>query len=175
MIEFEGVLAVLNRPTEDGRVLRDPGEQLTRPLPLPLVRGVTGEEWGVLGPISQVWIEGDLLRYSGQVHEDDPAVPLIRSGELVGMLDADNIVDQLFDGAVEFTGWRVVGATLMPASGKGWREVCMTLKEEHTVSTFPQDPSGAHEVAPPAEADETNEVEPAAGHDEPHPSSDESV
>lgn len=27
------------------------------------------------------------------------------------------------------------------------------------MSTFPQDPSGAHEVAPPPEADETNQVE----------------
>lgn len=43
------------------------------------------------------------------------------------------------------------------------------------MSTFPQDPSGAHEVAPPEEADETNEVEPAAGHDEPHPASGESA
>lgn len=39
------------------------------------------------------------------------------------------------------------------------------------VSSFPRDPSGAHEVAPPPEADETNEVEPASGHDEPHPAS----
>lgn len=38
------------------------------------------------------------------------------------------------------------------------------------MSTFPYDHSGAHEVAPPPEADETNIVEPAAGHDEPHPS-----
>lgn len=37
------------------------------------------------------------------------------------------------------------------------------------MSNFPQDPTGAHEVAPPPEADETNVVEPAAGHDEPHP------
>jgi hypothetical protein len=37
------------------------------------------------------------------------------------------------------------------------------------MSTFPHDPSGAHEVAPPPEADETNEVEAPAGHDEPHP------
>jgi hypothetical protein len=37
------------------------------------------------------------------------------------------------------------------------------------MSTFPQDPSGAREVAPPPEADETNIVEPSAGHDEPHP------
>lgn len=35
------------------------------------------------------------------------------------------------------------------------------------VSSFPHDHTGAHEVAPPDEADETNEVQPAAGHDEP--------
>lgn len=38
------------------------------------------------------------------------------------------------------------------------------------MSSFPQDPDGAREVAPPPEADETNVIEPAAGHDEPHPS-----
>lgn len=39
------------------------------------------------------------------------------------------------------------------------------------MSTFPRDPSGAHEVAPPEEADETNDVPEAAHHNEPHPSS----
>lgn len=32
------------------------------------------------------------------------------------------------------------------------------------MSDFPNDPSGAHEVAPPPEADETNRVEPARQH-----------
>lgn len=35
------------------------------------------------------------------------------------------------------------------------------------MSTFPHDHSGAHEVAPPEEADETNEPHPSSGHDEP--------
>ena len=41
------------------------------------------------------------------------------------------------------------------------------------MSTFPHDHTGAHEVAPPEEADETNDVVEAAHHDEPHPSSGE--
>ena len=41
------------------------------------------------------------------------------------------------------------------------------------MSDFPRDHTGVHEVAPPEEADETNETHPAAGHDEPHPASGE--
>lgn len=41
------------------------------------------------------------------------------------------------------------------------------------VSTFPRDPSGAREVAPPEESDETNEMAPGAGHDDPHPATEE--
>lgn len=35
------------------------------------------------------------------------------------------------------------------------------------MSDFPHDPSGAHEVAPPAEADETNSPEQARQHPDP--------
>ena len=172
MIEFDGVLAVIGSPSADGRVITSLDPELTRPLPLPLVPGaVTGSP---CGKITQVWVEGDQLKYTVEVPEDHPLLGKIRSGELVGMLDAEisGAVDTGSDGqSLEMTGVRVVGATLLPSHLKVWPEV--ELSERRIMSTFPEDPSGAHEVAPPPEADETNTVEQAASHDEPHPSTDE--
>lgn len=148
---FTGTLAVLHAPTADGRQLDEPASQLTRPLPLPLVR--PGEPG--IGRIDRVWRDGNLIRYSGRLNDVHPNAADIRAeiqaGRLVGMLDADGVpadgmrlvrqgrvlsqeeVDALpLDADVsEFqtvmSGWRVMAATLMPSEGKAWPEVSLTL------------------------------------------------
>lgn len=125
---FAGVLAVLHATTVDGRRLDEPGPELTRPLPLALVRpGVPG-----VGRIDRVWRDGNLLRYSGEFDGDraDAAQTLadVEAGRLVGMLDTDDMRSELnHDDDTVISGWRVMGATLLPPEGKAWPEVSLTL------------------------------------------------
>jgi hypothetical protein len=152
MTAFTGVLAVLHTVTADGRRLDDPRPELTRPMPLPLVR--PGEPG--IGRIDRVWLDGDLLRYAGILDEEHPdaeeIAAEIRAGRLVGMLDADGIGNTEYryqgrpvsdgeeipldagpgDVTVIMRGWRVKAATLMPSDGKAWPEVSITLDEETT-------------------------------------------
>jgi hypothetical protein len=143
---FTGVLAVLHTTTADGRRLDDPAPELTRPLPLPLVR--PGEPG--IGRIERVWRDGDLIRYSGQLDDAHPDAAEIRSeitaGRLVGMLDADSAEPEYRqpssdmmqeaerppdadpDVLLVFHGWRVRAATLMPSEGRVWPEVSLTLE-----------------------------------------------
>jgi len=147
MTTFTGVLAVLHTPTPDGRQLDEPHPDLTRLLPLPLVR--PGEHG--IGRIDRVWRDGDLLRYSGELDDKHPdaekTLAEIRDGRLVGMLDADGVgnTEYLYQGrqvsdseeipldagsgdvTVIMRGWRVTAATLMPSAGKAWPEVSLTL------------------------------------------------
>lgn len=128
---FTGVLAVLHAPTADGRQLANPHPDLTRPLPLPLVR--PGEPG--IGRIDKVWRDGNLIRYSGQLDDGHPDAEKIRAdikaGRLVGNLDADGIRDagiEVTATAMVFKGWRVMAATLMPSEGKAWPEVSLVLE-----------------------------------------------
>jgi hypothetical protein len=148
---FTGVLAVLHATTADRRRLDEPAPELTRPLPLPLVR--PGEPG--IGRIDRVWRDGNLIRYSGHLNDTRQDAAEIRTeieaGRLVGNLDVDGIpadgmrlvhqgrvlsqeeVDALpLDADVsEFetvmSGWRVRAATLMPSDGRAWPEVSLTL------------------------------------------------
>jgi hypothetical protein len=148
---FTGVLAVLHTTTRDGRQLDEPAPELTRPLPIPLVRpGESG-----IGRIERVWRDGNLIRYSGHLDGTHPDAVEIRAGieagRLVGNLDADSIpadgmrlvrqgrtlpqeeVDalpldaDLSEFQTVMSGWRVMAATLMPPDGKAWPEVTLTL------------------------------------------------
>lgn len=149
---FTGVLAVLHAPTPDGRQLDEPAPDLTRPLPIPLVR--PGEPG--IGRIERVWRDGNLIRYSGHLndtHQDAAEIRTgIEAGRLVGNLDADSIpadgmrlvrqgrvlsqeeVDalpldaDLSEFQTVMSGWRVAAATLMPSDGKAWPEVSLTLE-----------------------------------------------
>jgi len=151
---FTGILAVLHTTSSDRRRLGEPGPELTRPLPLPLVRpGESG-----IGHIDRMWRDGDLIRYSGRLNDSHPDAEKtrsdIRAGRIVGALDADNIAEDgmklLHQGRVlskeevaalpidasgldlfetELSGWRVTAVTLMPAEGKAWPEVSLTLNE----------------------------------------------
>ncbi|MFJ8538155.1 hypothetical protein [Streptomyces sp. NPDC093591] len=137
MTTFTGVLAVLHTPTTDGRQLDEPGPDLTRPLPLPLVR--PGEPG--IGRINRVWQDGNLLRYAGTLDDEHPDADAIatgiRAGRLVGMLDADDakirhqngnlFSDRAADTLTVMSGWRVMAVTLMPSEGKAWPEVSLTL------------------------------------------------
>lgn len=149
MTTFTGVLAVLHTTTADRHRLDEPDPELTRPLPLPLVR--PGEP-GIVGRIDRVWRDGDLIRYSGQLDDDHPDAADIRAeiqaGRLVGMLDADSaepeyrqpssdmmqeaerLPDTEPDVLAVLHGWRVTAATLMPSEGKAWPEVSLALDEE---------------------------------------------
>lgn len=130
MTHFTGVLAVLHTNTADGRRLDEPDSELTRPLPLPLVR--PGEPG--IGRIDRVWRDGNLIRYSGELDDAHPDAAEIRAeieaGRLVGNLDADGISDagiEVTSTLMTVRGWRVVAATLMPSEGKAWPEVSLTL------------------------------------------------
>lgn len=149
MATFTGVLAVLHTTTADRRRLDEPDPELTRPLPLPLVR--PGEPG--IGRIDRVWRDGDLIRYSGQLDDDHPdteeIAAEIRDGRLVGALDADldemeyrhrgravfepemaALDDDPHNIEVIMKNWSVAAATLMPSEGKAWPEVALTLDEE---------------------------------------------
>jgi hypothetical protein len=148
---FTGVLAVLHRSTSDGRCLNEPADELTRPLPLPLVRPSDSTPAGPAGRINRVWRDGDLIRYSGYLNDAHPQAQEIaagiEAGQLLGMLDAEGGEMEyrheglaLSDDELVFTdeptgvemvmsGWRVAAATLMPAEGRAWPEVSLTLAE----------------------------------------------
>ena len=144
---FTGVLAVRHATTRDGRRLDEPGSELTRPLPLPLVRpGGPG-----IGRIDRVWRDSNLIRYSGELDDTHPDAAEIRAeiqaGKLVGMLDADSAepeyrrpssdmmqeaerpLDVEPDVLAVLHGWRVMAATLMPSEEKAWPEVSLTLDD----------------------------------------------
>lgn len=149
---FTGVLAVLHATTIDGRRLDEPSPELTRPLPLPLVR--PGEPG--IGRIDRVWRDGNLIHYSGSLNDTHPDAAEIRTeieaGRLVGNLDAESIptdgmrlaregralpreeVDalpldaDLSEFEMVMSDWRVAAATLMPSEGKAWPEVSLTLE-----------------------------------------------
>jgi hypothetical protein len=128
MTLFTGVLAVLHTPTPDGRRLDEPGTELTRPMPLPLVRpGESG-----IGRIDNVWRDGNLIRYSGSLNDGHPNAAEtfadIEAQRLVGMLDADDVELEEADEELVMRGWRVLAVTLMPSEGKAWPEVSLTLK-----------------------------------------------
>lgn len=135
---FTGVLAVLHAPTLDGRTLDEPGPDLTRPLPLPLVQ--PGE--GAVGRIDRVWRDGNLLRYSGHLNDTHPNAAdtraEIEAGGLVGNLDADGIpsdgIEETATGMM-MSGWRVMAATLMPSDGKAWPEVALALVSSEEQNT----------------------------------------
>jgi hypothetical protein len=136
MTTFTGVLAVLHTPTADGRQLDEPHPDLTRPLPLPLVR--PGEPG--IGRIDRVWRDENLLRYSGELDDEHPSAVQtladVRAGRLVGMLDTDDMRSELaHDETVVISGWRVMGATLLPPEGKAWPEVSLVLDDDAPVSS----------------------------------------
>lgn len=125
---FTGVLAVLHAPTADGRQLTNPHPDLTRPLPLPLVR--PGEPG--IGRIDRVWRDGNLIRYTGTLDSGHPdaenIAAEIRDGRLVGMLDAHGGNHVTAGSELLLRQWRVAAATLLPAEGKAWPEVSLTLE-----------------------------------------------
>lgn len=128
---FCGVLGVLHKATVDGRMLSDPDPAISRPLPLPLLfpaDGMTGLFSGV-GVITDVRIEGDLIRYSGGLNPGcSQFVERIESGQLVSVLDADSCGSwEDSSGVLVMRGWRVMGATLMPSERKAWPEVTMSI------------------------------------------------
>lgn len=147
---FTGVLAVLHKRSVDGRQLGEPGPHtLTRDLPLPL-RRVT-DHAGLVGYVTRVWRDGDLLCYSGALlPTDDGTADAIRAGELVGMLDADRVerMEQRYRGRTVpdsdldsippdadpadlltvLHGWRVMAVTLLPPEGKAWPEISLAVR-----------------------------------------------
>lgn len=124
---FKGVLAVIGRTTRDGRRLapHDPvARPLTRDLPIPIVH----PSGFPVGRIDTVWIDGNLLRYSGRIAED--VADQVREKVFVPGMDVDHADVQPGSGDdLVLVGWRVVGATMDPYEHRAWPEVEMELVE----------------------------------------------
>lgn len=125
---FTGVLAVLGKRTLiDGRQLGQPDDALHRPLPLPII----GPGGSTEGRIDRVWLDGDLLRYSGVITSED-AARRISEQSLIGHIDVDP--DGSFDydhdtGILLCTGWKVMAATLLSSEWRAWAEMDMQVGE----------------------------------------------
>lgn len=125
MIEWTGVLACLDEPTEDGRVLQKPERLLSRPLPLPLfsLDGTT------VGAITALSIHADQLRAEGTLRD---GILTDERPELPVALDAN---DCAFysppGGGVIFTRWRITGATLLldNTAAAPWPQALIRAKE----------------------------------------------
>lgn len=126
---FKGVLGVIGKTTRDGRRLapHDPAlGPMTRAVPLSIVD--PGGE--LVGAIEQVWVDGDLIRYSGRIAED--VADQVREKVFVPGMDVDNAEFEVEpdDLSVVLVGWRIVGATMSPYDLRAWKEVSMELEEE---------------------------------------------
>lgn len=124
MNEWTGVLAVIGKPTRDGRALAEPERLLSRPLPLPL----TSLDGQPIGAITTLSIHGDWLRAEGTVRDGilTPERPEMPVG-----LDADQADFEAYGEGVLFTSWRVIGATLLTHDDDPpWPEALIRLKED---------------------------------------------
>lgn len=124
-VRFKGVLGVIGKTTRDGRRLapRTAPGVLTRDLPLPIASPT-----GPAGRIESVWLDGDLIRYSGRL--DDLAAAHVREKLQVANLDVDKaVMVPVSDDDLVLVGWRVVAATLGPYEYRAWPEVEMELEE----------------------------------------------
>lgn len=146
MKTFTGVLAVLDAPTTDSRVLASPtesfqldhlaaeshlffqGDEENPTAPMPSKPPPTCH----VGTVARLWVEGNVLRYSGTLDDETyPAIArAIENGELVGHLD----VAEHHYGTREPVGaldvlrtWRVNAVWLGPADSKAWPEVSLTV------------------------------------------------
>jgi hypothetical protein len=125
MNEWTGVLAHLDQPTQDDRVLAAPERLLSRPLPLP----ITALDGRIAGAITRLAIHGDEVRAEGTVRDGilTPERP-----ELPIALDADETTWH-HDGPdrLVFDTWRITGATLLtdPTSAP-WPDSMIRLKED---------------------------------------------
>lgn len=145
---FTGVLAVLHSPTADGRRLDNPGPELTRALPLPLM----SSDGHPAGRIERVWLDGNLLRYSGNfLSGTETSQALVKDELVVGNLDVGNLDRRGVRWENRYKGlpvegdvplnadpsdfeiiahdWLVAGVTLGPSDRKAWPEVTLTLDE----------------------------------------------
>ena len=123
MIEWTGVLALLDAPTADGKVLTTPERLLSRPLPLPILT-LDGKPAAAITHLSihgnQVRVEGTARE--GLLTEERPAVPIA--------LDADQTLWHQDGDHVIFTTWRIAGATLLLGADDRapWPEAEIRLK-----------------------------------------------
>lgn len=126
-VPFKGVLGVIGKTTRDGRQLapHDPEHgPMTRDLPVPII----SPGYGLAGCIESVWVDGDLIRYSGRL--DDLAAAHVREKLQVAGLDVDRATEQPGSGDdLVLAGWRIVGATMDPYEYRAWPEVEMELEE----------------------------------------------
>lgn len=127
-VPFKGVLGVIGKTTRDGRQLapHDPAAgPLTRDLPIPII----SPGFGPAGRIESVWVDGDLIRYSGLL--DDLAAAHVRERLQVAGLDVDRADVQPGPGDdLVLVGWRVAGATMDPYEHRAWPEVDMELEDD---------------------------------------------
>lgn len=108
-------------PSADGRTLADPGDPLAR-VPAPIV---SMDARKLVGRIDKVWVDGNELRYSGEL--DNESAELVRQKRAIAHLDASSVGLQETETGIEMTGWQVVAASLGDPEGCSWPQMYMTV------------------------------------------------
>lgn len=107
MIErkWRGVLAPLDKVSQDGRMICSPsdGTPRTRELPLPVVLLGAEENCGI-GRVDRVWTEDGFLHAEGSLTAEGERFP-------VGV-DLDEVVSKNTAGLMTMEDWRLVGITV---------------------------------------------------------------
>lgn len=113
MDRWTGVLAYLDTPALDGRVLQAPQELRTRDLPLPLAS--LGDAYERLGTIESVTVRGNELHGEGTLREG-----ILRPGEKLPVgIDVDEVDYPDEDAPQVFVSWRLVAATVYVDQSRG--------------------------------------------------------
>lgn len=104
--QWKGVLAPMDAPSKDGRVIAVLEGPPTRPLPLPLIDDGDGS---FVGSIERVWIEDGSLMGAGRV---EPGILSPETPRPVGVDVDDVVTEEGPEGTIVLRRWRLMGARL---------------------------------------------------------------
>jgi len=145
-IPWEGVLAMLDTPTGDRRIIAKPNELRTAPFPMPI--RWAEEDWGqhtsatVVGAIDKAWISGNKLMGAGTFDGRNPkAVEIARQIEdgyhrWVSVDLDDNTEEIIEHEGAEFlrvSDWRLRAVTLVDISAFADAAIYLTTQREHAL------------------------------------------
>lgn len=152
-IPWEGVLAMLDTPTGDRRIIAKPTELRTAPFPMPI--RWAEEDWGqhtsatVVGAIDKAWIDGNKLMGAGTFDGRNPkAIEIARQIEdgyhrwvSVDLDDnTEEIVEQPEGEFLRVSDWRLRAVTLVDISAFADAAIYLTTQREHALVASGQIP-----------------------------------